>query len=64
MKALLNLSSHRLSLAFCETVFEAGCERLPGALETIRENYARCEAFRVRSDYNTGTTTLATGVCL
>jgi predicted O-methyltransferase YrrM len=64
MKPEFNLSSHRLSVAFWETVFERGYERLPEVLPAILSNYKRCETFRRGADYNTGSISPAAGVCL
>jgi predicted O-methyltransferase YrrM len=64
MKPDFNLSAHRLSAAFWETVLERACEQLPEALPAILANYKRCEAFRKGAGYNTGSISVAAGVCL
>jgi len=64
MKPEFNLSSHWLSVAFWETVFERVYEQLPEALPAILSNYKRCEAFRKGAGYNTGSISVAAGVCL
>jgi predicted O-methyltransferase YrrM len=64
MKTEFNLSSHRLSVGFWETIFERCYERLPGALAKIVANYERCERFRTPSDSGTGSISVAAGVCL
>lgn len=64
MKAPFNLSSHWLSAAFWETVFEGCYEQLPEALPAIFANYQRCEGFRGGADYNTGSISIASGACL
>ena len=64
MNNSLNLSSHWLSEAFWQIVFETRYDQIVAALPAILENYKRCEAFRARSDYNTGSISVASGVCL
>src|SRR5215471_12852813 len=64
MKASFNLSMHRLSAAFWETMFEGVYEQLPAVLPAILANYERCEKFRTESDYDTGSISVAAGVCL
>lgn len=64
MRAQFNLNSHWLSGAFWETVFEGCYEQLADALPIILSNYERCEQFRARSDYNTGSISVASGACL
>ena len=64
MKPEFNLSSHWLSAAFWETVFARAYEQLPEALPAILSNYKRCEAFRKGAGYNTGSISVAAGVCL
>jgi predicted O-methyltransferase YrrM len=59
-----NLSSHWLSAAFWETIFEHAYERLAKAVPAILSNYERCEAFRKGAGYNTGSISVASGVCL
>ncbi|MCC7484269.1 MAG: hypothetical protein IT529_04720 [Burkholderiales bacterium] len=64
MKPEFNLSAHRLSRAFWETVLERCHERLPERRARLLENYARCERFRARAGHDTGSVSVASGVCL
>ena len=64
MRTSFKLNSYWLSTVFWEILFESCYEDLAAALPAILANYKRCEAFRSKSDYNTGSISVACGVCL
>jgi predicted O-methyltransferase YrrM len=64
MKESINLSSHWLSAAFWNIVLEGCYQQLPKVLPAIFANHERCERFRAGSGYNTGSISVASGVCL